>query len=153
MKLISLVSRVAVVASVWLLLGSGGYASVIAPWLPLPAVDNGHRSSLRARATMVDGRSRAITIQGVGCTESICSRVRATSSTADSVWLDGLASIHSIHAISHDPNGPVKATFTFKNGTERQASIVQVNRVLYVDGRFGRTEKLDLGGLTKIDFE
>jgi hypothetical protein len=149
-QLISLVSRVAVIASVWLLLGSGGYASVIAPWLPLPAVDEGHRSSLRARVTMVDGRFRAITIQGVGCTESICSRVRATASMADGVWLDGLA---SVHAISHDADGPVKAIFTFKNGTERQASIVQVNRVLYVNGRFGRTETLDLGGLTKIDFE
>ena len=150
MKLLSLVSRVSVFASVWLLLGSGAIASVIAPWLPSPAVDQGHRSSLRARVTLEDGTSRAITIQGVGCTESICSRVRATAVMADSVWLDGLA---SVRAISHDTTGPVKAVFTLKNGTERQASIVQVNRVLYVDGRFGRTEKLDLGSLTRIDFE
>lgn len=150
MKLLSSVSRVSVIASIWLLLGSGAFAGVIAPWLPLPAVDQGHRSSLRASVTMVDGTSRAITIQGVGCTESICSRVRATAAMADSVWLDGLA---SVHAISHDINGPVKATFSFKNGVERQASIVPVNRVLYVDGRFGRTEKLDLGSLTRIDFE
>jgi hypothetical protein len=150
MKLLFWVSRVSVITSIWLLLGSGAFASVIAPWLPLPAVDQGHRSSLRARVTMVDGTSRAITIQGVGCTDSICSRVRATALTADSVWLDGLA---SVRAISHDINGPVKAVFAFKNGMERQASIVQVNRVLYVDGRFGRTEKLDLGSLTRIDFE
>ena len=150
MKLFSLVSHVSAIASVSLLLGSGGYASVIVPWLPLPAVDEGHRSSLRARVTMVDGTSRAITIQGVGCTELICSRVRATASMDDSVWLDGLA---SVRAISHDTTGPVKAVFTFKNGTKRQASIVQGNRVLYVDGRFGRTEKLDLGSATRVDFE
>jgi hypothetical protein len=70
--------------------------------------------------------------------------------TADSVWLDGLA---SVRAISHDTNGSVKAVFAFKNGMERHASVVQVNRVLYVNGRFGRTEKLDLGSLTRIDFE
>lgn len=152
MKLLSLVSRIAVIAFVWLLLGSGGGASVIAPWLPLPAVDDhdGHRSSLRAKMTMADGTMRTITLQGVGCTERICSRLRAAALMADSVWLDELA---SVRAISHETQGPVTAVFTFKNGMERQASIVQVNRVLYVDGRLGRTEKSDLGSLARIDFE
>ena len=93
MKVLSSVSRVSVIAFVWLLLASGAFANVITPWLPLAAaVDQGHRLLLRARVVMVDGTSRAITIQGVGCTENICSRVRATTLMADSVWLDGLAS-------------------------------------------------------------
>jgi hypothetical protein len=147
-KMLSVGSRIAAIA-VACLVGSSGVAS---PWLPLPAVDNheGHQSSLRARVTMADGAARVITLQGVGCTESICSRVRAMDLKGDNVWLDGLASIREI---SHNADGPVRAVFTFKNGTEREASIKPWNRVLYIDGRFGRTEKLDLGRVTKIDFE
>jgi len=148
MQILSAGSRIAAIAVMCLV----GRSSVASPWLPLPAVDNheGHRSSLQARVTMADGAARAITLQGVGCTESICSRVRAMDLKADSVWLDGLASIREI---SHEADGPVRVVFTFKNGTERQASIRPGNRVLYIDGRFGRTEKLDLGRVTKIDFE
>ena len=150
MKVLSSVSRVSLVAFVWLLLSSGAFASAIAPWLPLPAVDQGHQSSLRARVTMVDGTSKAITIEGVGCTENICSRVRATALMADNIWLDGLA---SVRVLSHNSNGPVRALFAFRSGVERHASVVQVNRVLYVAGRLRRTEQLDLGSLTRIDFE
>jgi hypothetical protein len=68
---------------------------------------------------------------------------------ANSIWLDGLK---SVRGISHTP-GPVMATFTFKDGTERQASIIAANRVLYVRKYFGLTEKLDLGNVSKIDFD
>lgn len=150
MQMSSWGSRIAAAALV-VLAGSTAVASV-APWLPLPAVDDraGHRSSLRARATMLNGAVRTMTIQGVGCTERLCSRVRAKDTTADTVWLDGLA---SIRAISHETEGPVRALFTLRNGVERQASIIPANRVLYVQGRFGRTEKLDLASLTRIDFD
>jgi hypothetical protein len=150
MKLLSLVSRIAVITAVWALLGSAGFARVVAPWRGLPPVNNDHRSSLQARVTMVDGTSRTITIQGVGCAESICSRVRAKTVTGDIVWLDGLA---SVRAISHETDGPVKAVFTLRNGSVRPASLVPLNRVLYVQGRFGRTETLDLGSVSQVDFE
>lgn len=147
-KMLSVGSRIAAVA-VMCLVGSTGVAS---PWWPLLAVDNreGHRSSLRARVTMADGTARTITLQGVGCTESLCSRVRAKDTKADDVWLDRLASVREI---SHNAAGPVKAVFTFKDGLERQVSIIQWHRVLYVEGRFGRTETLDLASLARIDFE
>ena len=45
------------------------------------------------------------------------------------------------------------AIVTFRDGAERHVSIIAGNRVLYVRGRFGRPEQLDLAGLTKIDFE
>jgi hypothetical protein len=126
------------------LVGGAGVASI-------PEVDNeGHRSSLRATVTMADGTARTVTLRGVGCPSSMCSRVRARDMKADNVWLDGLASVREI---SHDADGPVKATFKFRNGAERQASIVAMNRVLYVAGRFGLAEKLDLGSVSKIDFE
>ena len=87
---------------------------------------------------------------GSGLLLAMCSRVRARDSKADNVWLDGLASVRDI---SHNASGPIQARLTFRDGTERQTSIVEDNRVLYIEGRFGRTEKLDLANLTKIDFE
>jgi hypothetical protein len=143
MKMLSMVlSRIAVIAVVCLVAGSG-LAST-------PHSDPRHRSSLRARVTMADGTARAIILQGVGCTESICSRVRAKDTKADDVWLDGLASIRQI---SHEATGPVAAVFTFKDGEERQASIIELHRVLYIKGRLGLNHKLDLARLNRIDFE
>jgi hypothetical protein len=52
-----------------------------------PHNDPHHRSSLRARVTMADGTDRRVTLQGVGCTESMCSRVRVRDTKADDVWL------------------------------------------------------------------
>jgi hypothetical protein len=126
------------------LVATGGVAGIT------PHDDEGHRSSLRATVTMADGTARVVTLQGVGCAVSICSRVRAKDSKAYNVWLDGLASVREI---SHDVDGPVSAIFKFRDGTERQTSIVEANRVLYLEGGFGRTEKLDLASLTKIEFE
>lgn len=112
--------------------------------------DEGRKSSLRATVTMANGTARTVTVQGVGCAVSMCSRVRAKDISADSVWLDGLASVREI---SHNADGPVTAIFTFRAGAERQASIIALNRVLYIRGRFGLTEKLDLASLMRIDFE
>jgi hypothetical protein len=80
----------------------------------------------------------------------MCSRVRAKDVNANDVWLDSLASVCDI---SHKPDGSVAATFKFKDGDEHQASIVALNRVLYVKGQFGSSKKLDLAAVTKIDFE
>ena len=43
-----------------------------------------------ATVTMADGTIRSITLQGVGCRSGMCSRVRARSTNADSMWLDVL---------------------------------------------------------------
>jgi len=142
MKMRSVASRIAVIAVVCLI----GRASLAGT----PHNDPRHRSSLRARVTMGDGSARSITLHGVGCTDGICSRVRAKGTKGDDVWLDGLASVRNI---SHQTSGPVTADFTFKDGVERHMSIVELNRVLYIEGRFGFTHTLDVGRLTRIDFE
>jgi hypothetical protein len=142
MKTFSLAARIVVVAIVCVAAG----AASIAP----PGLSNleGHGSSLKATLTMANGTRRAVTLEGVGCPEGMCSRVKARE-LANSIWLDGLASVNGISRTA----GPVTATFTFKNGVERQASIVATNRVLYVQRLFGFTEKIDLGSVSKIDFE
>ena len=73
---------------------------------PSPHDDVRHRSSLRVTLTSVDGATRTVTLQGVGCSISMCSRVRAKDIKTDDVWLDGLA---SVRPISHDARGSVKA--------------------------------------------
>jgi hypothetical protein len=108
----------------------------------------GHHSSLRATLTMADGTVRAIKLEGVGCPQGMCSRVKAREQ-ANIIWLDGLA---SVRGISHTA-GPITATFRFKDGTERQASIIAVNRVLYAHRSFGFTDRIDLASVSKIDFE
>jgi hypothetical protein len=144
MKLLSLGTRIAAIRVVCLV-GSAGVTSI-----PDVNYEEGRKSSLRATVIMADGTARTITLRGVGCPTSMCSRVRASDIQSDSLWLDGLASVREI---SHDADGPVKVTFRFKDGAERQASIVEANRVLYVAGRLGLTEKLDLGSVSKINFE
>jgi hypothetical protein len=109
----------------------------------------GHQSSLRARIAMSDGTSRRVTLRGVGCTQAMCSRVRVRDTNTDSVWLDGLASVRDI---SQNGEGPVRAVFAFKDGSSREISINAWNRVLYVGSRFW-TDKVDLAGVTRIDFE
>ena len=94
---------------------------------------------------------RAVTLEGVGCDASMCSRVAIRGTKTDSIWLDGLAAVTGIAA--GDSAGPVKAIFHFRNGAEREAYITAGNRVLYIRGRFGIAEKLDLGGIGRIDFE
>ncbi len=114
-----------------------------------PAGFQGHRSSLCATVTLANGTVQTVTLQGIGCTAAMCSRVRALDSNAESVWLDGLTSVHDI---SREADG-VTAVFTFKNGFERRSTIRAGNRVLYLAGDFGRTEQLDLADVTLIEFE
>jgi hypothetical protein len=109
-----------------------------------------HRSSLRATVRMTDGSRRTVTLRGVGCASGLCSRVRAMNTEGDSVWLDSLASIRDI---SNDTRGRVTAILQSRSGQERRAAIVATNRVLYLGGRDGRTEKLDLASVIRLDFE
>jgi len=114
-----------------------------------PHDDSAHRSGLPVTLTLVDGRQRPALLQGVGCNEAMCSRVRAQDSHADSVWLDGLA---SVRPMTHHASGPVRAVLVFKDGTIREAAIIESNRVLYLADRSGRQRTLDLASLNQIDF-
>ena len=131
--------RIAVVAAACLV-GGKGIASVEA--------NAGHKTSLPVVLTMADGTTKAVTLEGVGCAASMCSRVRARENNSDSIWLDGLTSIRQIH----DANGGVQATFAFKNGIEREGSIAQDNRVLYISHWLGNPEKIDFTRIHRMDF-
>jgi hypothetical protein len=114
----------------------------------LPFQAEGHRSGLTARVTAADGTSRTIKLEGVGCTESMCSRVfirsKSESGAPLQTWLDSVASIKN--ASEND------ALFAMRDGTERRLSFVPDFRVLYVSNPNGRTEKLDLAKIRSLEF-
>ena len=114
----------------------------------LPSEVEGHGSGLTARVTYADGTSRLTKLQGVGCTESMCSRVFIRSKSADGAplqtWLDSIASIEDT-----TENG---AVFAMKDGTDQRLAFVSRFRVLYVSGSNGRTERLDLAKVRSLEF-
>jgi hypothetical protein len=114
-----------------------------------PHNDPTHRSALPVTLTLTDGAQQTAILQGVGCKESMCSRVRAQEWTWDSFWLDDLASIRKI---SGGRRGPLQVVLGLKNGGERPATVIETNRILYVTDARGRSRTVDLGSLTQVDF-
>jgi hypothetical protein len=114
----------------------------------LSAQVEGHRLGLMARMTAADGTSRTIKLEGVGCTERMCSRVFIRSKSASGAplqtWLDSIASIKD--ATAHD------ALFVMKDGSERRLAFVTDFRVFYVSSRNGGAEKLDLATIRSLEF-
>jgi hypothetical protein len=101
-----------------------------------------------ARITMRDGTTRTVNLEGVGCTQSICSRTTIKAkSESDSVLktrFDGLAAIQD--TTSRD------ALFVMKDGTSKRMSLLTDFRVLYLANRLGGQERLDLGAVKSVEF-
>jgi hypothetical protein len=99
-----------------------------------------HAAGFTAKITMVDGTTRQMDIQGVGCSAALCSRVFILAKThggsRTTIWFDRIATINHL---SEDT-----ALFLMKDGTEQHVTLIPDFRVLYVSARNGRTEKLDL---------
>ena len=114
----------------------------------LPSQVEGHRSGVTARIISADGTSRTVRLEGVGCTESMCSRVFIRSKGESGVplrtWFDSVAAIK-------DPTAN-DALFVMRDGTERRLALVSDFRVLYVSNRKGATEKLDLSTIRSLEF-
>jgi hypothetical protein len=79
----------------------------------------------------------------------MCSRVAIENVKLDRLWLDGLT---SISGISHGPAGSVTAILRLKDGADRNETIAAGNRVLYIEGPRGGTEKVDIASFARIDF-
>lgn len=116
---------------------------------PLVGEEREHRSSLTAKLTLLSGATRAVTLEGVGCSSSMCSRVSvngtfARESVVSRTWLDSIAMIRDV---TRDD-----ALFVFKDGSERRLSVVPLNRVLYLRNQWGGREKLDLTRVKSLEF-
>jgi hypothetical protein len=115
----------------------------------VPSEAQAGRSSIVARMTLVDGSSRTVAFDGVGCSEAMCSRVAIRGkaggdSRVTRTWFDTIATIKDI--TSED------ALFVLKNGTARRLSVVHDNRFLYVADPNGVGEKIDLAGVKSVEF-
>jgi hypothetical protein len=111
---------------------------------PGSLAERAHSSPVMAKITWPNGYSRTLSFEGVGCADSMCSRVRIQSMVQNSLaventWLDSVASITAITGED--------ALFTFKDGTARRLQIVAGNRFLYFAE--GKTE---MGKFESVEF-
>ena len=105
--------------------------------------------SLRiVRLTLTDGSTRTVALEGVGCRESICSRVVVDSHTHGASGPTS-TDLDTVSAITNIREGT--ARFVFRDGTMKQQSVVPWNRVLYVRGDAG-PERIDLARLEAVEF-
>lgn len=104
---------------------------------------------LVATIRLANGSSRTVSLEGVGCSETLCSRVAVRSridgdAHVQRTRLDSLAAIRDI-----TKDG---ARFVFKDGTERRHSVVADNRVLYVVNQHGGETRIDLARIASVEF-
>ena len=111
------------------------------------AAESGHSRGLAARVTMRDGTVRQARIEGVGCTAALCSRtaIKGASSgnTIVATWFDSLAAIRE--------TTPGDAVFVLKDGATRRLSLLPGSRVLYIEGPFGASDRVDLADVRSLD--
>lgn len=115
----------------------------------LPAEARADSAPLVARMTLANGNSRTVSLEGVGCSEAMCSRVAVRSrpegdSRVTKTWLNTIAAIKDITSDS--------ALFVLKNGTSRRLAVVHDNRFIYFAGQHGAEKKIDLAGIQSIEF-
>lgn len=111
-----------------------------------------HLSGLTARITLPDGTVQMAKLEGLGCSQSICSRVsikgKASNNSLASFWLDRIAAIKDT-----TENG---ALLVMKDGTKQRISLITDFRVLYLADPSlspGRSpEKLDLTKIKSLEF-
>jgi len=139
--------RVAALATALSVIGGAGAAS----FAPASAAgeEAQHASSLTAKITLLNGASRTVALEGVGCTASICSRVAVDSrKPGDPVitktWLDSIATIKDV---TKDD-----ALFVFRDRTQRRLAVIPLNRVLYIKSQSGRDEKINLATIKSLEF-
>jgi hypothetical protein len=98
-----------------------------------PHGDASAHDARRVRLEWRDGTSTIVRWEGIGCSESICTR---------------LTHVAAIRAICDD-----SALFVLHDGTERRVPIGRDNRVLYVTTSDGHAQKIEVQRLRSIDFD
>jgi hypothetical protein len=102
------------------------------------------------RLNLRDGSSQTVTLDGVGCDETICSRVAVNARSLGNVIANRtrFADIVAIRDISE-----ATAIFVLKDGTTHRLAVVPDNRVLYVFDANQRAQKISLQRLTSVEFD
>jgi hypothetical protein len=101
------------------------------------------------RLGLKDGSSTVVRLDGVGCDESICSRVAVGSRAVGNALINHTRfdTMAAIREISND-----SAVFVLKDGSTHRVSVIPDNRVLYVIALDGHTQKIGLRQVKSIQF-
>ena len=114
--------------------------------MPTPASPGG----LAATLTLRSGVVRVVTVEGVGCSETICSRVAVT--TCDLPERRAMrAPLKTIAAVREITDRD--ALFVFTDGHRERRSVVHDNRVLYLRDESGASVKVDLSQIRTLEFD
>jgi hypothetical protein len=104
-------------------------------------------TGLMANATFADGTTQIVRIDGIGCTESMCSTVLMKAKNAKNalveIRFDSIATIRDIRQN--------EAIFVAKDGTEQRLTLVSDFRVLYVSASSGAKRKIDLAKIKSLE--
>jgi hypothetical protein len=104
-------------------------------------------SRVMAKITLPNGASETINLDGIGCTESICSRVLIKGKTAQNALVEmRFDSIVAIRDIRDNA-----ALFVLKDHSERRLSLIPDFRILYVTKEGARKQKLDLAKIKSFE--
>ena len=99
-----------------------------------------------ANVTFPDGTSQVVTLNGVGCTVSICSRTfvrgRSNGSSIATISFDALARITDVTEDS--------GLFVMKDGAQQRLSFIPDFRVLHLGSGTGKAGKLDLAKIRSL---
>jgi hypothetical protein len=135
-------------------------ALVGAPWLvsnvagislgKVTTASRRHEPHRRVWLTPHSGPSRVATLEGVGCSEAICSRVRVRTRASGEERGETLVRFDEIVTIKSDKAG--HATLDFVDGTSRRVVIPIENRVIYLLDDSDRTQRLDMRELESVEF-
>ena len=115
-----------------------------------PAKESTVQAARLVRLGLRDGSSKVVRLDGVGCDESICSRVAVNSRTVGNAIINrtGFDAIAAIREISKE-----SAIFVLKDGSTHRVSVIPDNRVLYVIAADGHTQKIGLRQVKSIQFD
>jgi len=103
----------------------------------------------RIRLTLRAGQAREATLDGVGCSQLLCSRT-GIRARAERQGGESPIRFHDIRAIRLSVAG--HATVETIDGASRDVVIPVENRVLYLIEAGHTSERLDIGQLTAIEF-
>src|SRR5262249_36974491 len=106
-----------------------------------------HVSGLLARITLPNGVTETVRLDGIGCTESMCSRVLIKGKTTENalveIWFDSIVAIRDIR-----DNG---ALFLLNDNSERRLSFIRDFSVLYLAKDGASKDKLDLTKIKSLE--
>ena len=123
--------------------------AVILLGVPMPRVFSAGSSSRVVKVTLLDGTTQRITLDGVGCSETLCSRIAVAAKAkgdrrVNSIPLDSIAAVKDI-----TKDG---ALFVFRDGTTQRLSVIHDNQVFYTSNASRAVAKIDLAHVQSVEF-